>query len=83
MPDSDVEVFTERSDERRQIFEDAASRLPTTELSPLVWAFLQVCDLDSVNSFALNETAWKLVKLEALGDSTLDILTRATILLWK
>ncbi|OAL49285.1 hypothetical protein IQ07DRAFT_645257 [Pyrenochaeta sp. DS3sAY3a] len=51
-PEDDVESFTERSEERRQVFKEAATRLPTTELSPLVWAFLQVSDLECVKEIA-------------------------------
>lgn len=50
MPDDDVEHFSERSDDRRQFFEDAASRLATTELSPLLWALFQVGNLEQLRS---------------------------------
>ena len=48
MPDDDVERFTERSEQRRELFEDIAARLPTTALSPAVWAVFQVADLEQL-----------------------------------
>lgn len=58
MPEDDVESFTERSDERSHVFEDAATRLSTAKLSPLVWAFLQVGDLEMVKMTTQNNVSW-------------------------
>lgn len=47
-PENDVDSFTERSDERRQAFEEARALGRNTALAPVTWAFLQVADLEQV-----------------------------------
>jgi len=80
MPEDDVESFTERSEERRQVFEDAARRLDT-EISPLVWAFLQVGGLEQVKDIAHSEYSWRTVK--APRESIFECEAKDAVLLWK
>src|SRR5436305_6586322 len=82
MPEDDVEHFSERSDERRQFFEDTASRLPTTELSPLIWAFFQVGNLERLRDHAHSDVSWKGVFLES-KPSLLELEAKDAILLWR
>lgn len=77
MPENEIENFTERSDERRQLFEDAASRLPTKELSPLAWAFFQVGDLERLRSLSRDLDTWQ------LGETLLEYEAKDCVLLWK
>ncbi|KAF2178179.1 hypothetical protein K469DRAFT_731840 [Zopfia rhizophila CBS 207.26] len=81
MPEDGVESFTERSDERRQVFEDAARRLPTAELSPLVWAFLQVDGLEQVKGIVQNRYSWRTVK--DTHESIFGCEAKDAVLLWK
>ncbi|KAL5446551.1 hypothetical protein PMIN06_007723 [Paraphaeosphaeria minitans] len=60
-PEHGIEAYSERSTERRQVFEDAASRLDLACLPPSVWAFLQVADLDSVKELTLMDVSWKMM----------------------
>jgi hypothetical protein len=60
-PEQGAEGFSERSTERRQVFEDAASRLDTG-IPPSMWAFLQVADLEHVKNFTHSEVSWNTVK---------------------
>jgi hypothetical protein len=80
MPEDGVEGFTERSDERRQVFEDAAQRLPT-ELSPLVWAFLQVGNLEQVKECTANDFSWMAVHDKR--ESALESRAKNAVLFWK
>jgi len=64
MPEDDVENFTERSEQRRQLFEDIAARLPATSLSPLLWAIFQVGDLEQLTKVASHEVSWRTVYLD-------------------
>ena len=83
VPEDDVESFTERSEERRQVFKEAATRLPTTELSPLVWAFLQVGDLERVKEIAQNKASWISVKDNSGDEAALEYKAKDAVLLWK
>ncbi|KNG49415.1 hypothetical protein TW65_03585 [Stemphylium lycopersici] len=47
-PEADEENFTQRSEARRNLFEEARMNGQYTMLDPTVWAFLQVGDLDKV-----------------------------------
>lgn len=58
MPEDDVDHFTERSTKRGQLFDDAAQRLPTTKLSPVLWSFLQICDLEKLKNLTQNTESW-------------------------
>ena len=55
--EQDDERFSERSTERRQVFEDAAARLDTM-IPPSVWAFLQVTDLEIVKKITQSDVSW-------------------------
>lgn len=58
--EQDDERFSERSTERRQVFEDAAARLDTM-IPPSVWAFLQVTDLEIVKKMTQSDVSWLLM----------------------
>jgi len=59
-PEADEEGFTQRSTERRQLFEETKARRPCTELPPVVWALFQVGDLEQVKTIAQTDTLWML-----------------------
>ncbi|KAJ4299170.1 hypothetical protein N0V90_004414 [Kalmusia sp. IMI 367209] len=80
-PEDDFESFTERSDERRQFFEDTAQQFPTTELSPLVWAFFQVGNLEQLKEIATNKVSWMSVK--DIEESSIEKKAKDAVLLWK
>ena len=65
MPENDVERFSERSLERLQFFGKTASPFPVTQLSPLVWAFFQVGDLEALQGLTLTDITWKNVYAES------------------
>ncbi len=81
MPEDDVEHLTERSDERRQLFEDISNRLPASQLSPLVWAFFQVGNLDQLRQLASTRISWMIVYVET-ESSYLERGAEDTIRLW-
>ncbi|KAF2450490.1 hypothetical protein P171DRAFT_348345 [Karstenula rhodostoma CBS 690.94] len=60
-PEQGDESYSERSTERRQVFEDAASRLDTG-VPPSIWAFLQVADLDQVKQITHSKFSWNTMK---------------------
>lgn len=62
--EQDDERFSERSTERRQVFEDAAARLDTM-IPPSVWAFLQVTDLEIVKKMTQSDVSWLLMDSES------------------
>lgn len=66
MPEDDVENFSERLDERRQLFEDICNRHTTTQLSPLVWALCQVGDLEELRKLSHSAQSWMIVYRIAL-----------------
>ncbi|KAF9731677.1 hypothetical protein PMIN01_10694 [Paraphaeosphaeria minitans] len=78
-PEHGIEAYSERSTERRQVFEDAASRLDLACLPPSVWAFLQVADLDSVKELTLMDVSWKMMISEGGWASRV----KDALLLWK
>lgn len=79
-PEQGEEAFSERSTERRQIFEDAAARLDT-EISPSTWAFLQVADLELVKQIAGSDWAWK--QVQEGKASGFPSKAKDALLLWK
>lgn len=60
-PEQGSEAYSERSTERRQVFEDAVSRLDTS-VPPSIWAFLQVANLEQVKQFAVSQVYWNMLK---------------------
>ncbi|KAI9691941.1 MAG: hypothetical protein M1822_008014 [Bathelium mastoideum] len=64
MVEDDVEHFSERSNERNQFFEETANHLPVTQLSPLLWAFFQVGDLEALKDIAHSKVSWDNVYCE-------------------
>jgi hypothetical protein len=80
--DDDIERFTERSKERRQLFEDAATSLPTSEISRVLWAFLQVADLEKVRELTSNNSMWKMIKGD-LAPGFLETDALDAVLLWS
>lgn len=58
MPEDTLQDFNERSTERRQLSDEISSSLPATKLSPLVWTWCQVCDLDQMRKLAYDELTW-------------------------
>ena len=81
-PEDDAERFSERSDERRQLFEDASRRLPTASLSPLLWAFFQVGDVESLQELCVNKASWNNVFNE-LYESGFGKKAKDAIRLWR
>jgi len=78
-PEQGIEGYTERSDERRQVFEDVATRLDT-EVSPWIWAFLQVADLEHVRWITASNFAWNAMKE---GGLTYSSWVKDTLRFWK
>ncbi|KAL1607695.1 hypothetical protein SLS60_002630 [Paraconiothyrium brasiliense] len=79
-PEQDVERFSERSTERRQVFQDAATRLDTG-ISPSIWAFLQVADLERVKQITQNEFSWDTMTEDSI--STYPSQAKDALRLWK
>lgn len=68
-PEDDEFHFTERSDKRQEVFQEAAKTVPTTSLGPLLWAFFQVADLEQVKDLAQSSVSWRnVVKSDGTGD---------------
>jgi hypothetical protein len=79
-PEQGVEGFSERSTERRQVFEDAANRLDTG-ISPWIWAFLQVADLEQVKKLTSSDISWNTVTQGTMSDYSLR--AKDALRLWK
>ena len=82
-PEDDAERFTERSEERRQLFEHAKSLGRHTALHPVVWAFLQVADLEIVKSYVDNYREWVGLVGDPLGPSYFELRAKDVVRLWK
>ncbi|KAF1833501.1 hypothetical protein BDW02DRAFT_623475, partial [Decorospora gaudefroyi] len=78
-PEGDGERFTQRSNERRQLFEEAKNRGNHTDLSPVTWAFFQVADLKRVKQHVYNDDVWKLV----VENGPYDEIFLDVVRLWK
>jgi len=80
--DDEPERFSERSDGRRKLFEDASRRLPTASLSPLVWAFFQVGNLESLQELCQNKASWNNVFNES-KKPVFEMEAKDAIRLWR
>jgi hypothetical protein len=79
-PEQDAERFSERSTERRQIYEDAADQLDT-DISPSIWAFLQVADLEQVKKITHSEVSWNIMREGSM--ITYSSKAKDALRLWK
>lgn len=84
MPNDGVERFSERSEERRQFFEETVARFPDTRISPLLWALFQIADLEKLRKFTLNELAWMNISLGVESEpSVCERYSLDTFRLWR
>jgi len=75
-PENDAERFTDRSNERQSLFEKVKSLYESSEINPVLWAFLQIADIDQVKDATRSNYSW---------DSTAYLANPAmdAIRLWK
>jgi hypothetical protein len=75
-PENDAERFTDRSNERQSLFEKVKSLHGSSEINPVLWAFLQIADIDEVKEATRSKHSWK--STAYLANPAMD-----AIRLWK
>ncbi|XP_014561619.1 hypothetical protein COCVIDRAFT_86575 [Bipolaris victoriae FI3] len=58
-PEEDGQGFTERSAERRQLFQNLKSLHRQTKLPSITWAFLQIADIEVIREVVQSRLAWR------------------------
>ncbi|KAF2249690.1 hypothetical protein BU26DRAFT_593003 [Trematosphaeria pertusa] len=81
-PEGDAESFTQRSSERRQLFDEAKRLGRYTGLHSIVWAFLQVADLEQVKQYVQDGILWDRLA-DPLAASFIEVRAKDVVLLWK
>src|SRR5947208_2702582 len=56
--DDSSERYNESSERRKVLFDDLSRRFDATQLSPSIWAFLQVGDVETIRLHTANAEAW-------------------------
>ncbi|EOA86497.1 hypothetical protein ACJQWK_08628 [Exserohilum turcicum] len=79
-PEDDNERFTQRSDERRQLFEQARDLGRRIDLPPVSWAFFQIANLEKIREIVQSESLWKCFADE---DSWFEPKTVDVVRLWQ
>ena len=87
MPDDDS-PYNDRSDERQAFFEDLAQRFDTTKLSPPIYAFLQVGNLETLRTHAENVKSWQALfhsspESETSEENANELRARYAVYLWS
>jgi hypothetical protein len=57
--ENDAERFTDRCNKRQSLFEKVKSLHRSSEINPVLWAFLQIADIDQVKEATRSNYSWK------------------------